>query len=223
MWTKESGLNFLGKDFVNTIIINLEMLSVAFLDIICLLKESKEDDPDPAWELHQWILAQDLFLIPKLKVEPKDIWLPSQATQAADRCIGASEDCRRGRMCWFSARNVVGVQFSLFILHIETYNLLSKIHLNLSIINQVMRGALCTSSYCSYIGFGEFCEFMISATLSAVFCADRGGAVEAFTLTRLSAGQCWNSLIEARHIWSAGWYWLLSNIKCPYTIHTITI
>ena len=40
-------MNFLGKDFVNTIIINLEMLSVAFLDIICLLKESKEDDPDP--------------------------------------------------------------------------------------------------------------------------------------------------------------------------------
>ena len=85
---------------------------------------------------------------------------------------------------------MVGVQFSLFILHIETYNLLSKIHFNLSIINQVKRGALCTSSYCSYVGFGEFCEFMISATLSAVFCADRGGAVEAFTLTRLSAGQC---------------------------------
>ena len=84
---------------------------------------------------------------------------------------------------------MVGVQFSLFILHIETYNLLSKIHLNLSIINQVKRGALCTSGHCSYVGFGEFCELMISATLSAVFCADRGGAVEAFMLTRLSAGQ----------------------------------
>ena len=175
------------------------MLSVAFLDIICLLKQRRRPWP---WELHQWILAQDLSLIPKLKVESKDIWLPSQATQAADRCIGASEDCRRGRMCWFSARNVVGVQFSLFILHIETYNLLSKIHLNLSIINQVKRGALCTSGHCSYVGFGEFCELMISATLSAVFCADRGGAVEALTLTRLSAGQCWNSLIESTSVLS---------------------
>ena len=188
-----------------------------------LFAERKQRRRPWPWELHQWILAQDLSLIPKLKVQPKYILMPSQATQAADRYIRASEDCRRGRMCWFSARNVVGVQFSLFILHIETYNLLSKIHLNLSIINQVKRGALCTSGHCSYVGFGEFCELMISATLSAVFCADRGGAVEAFTLTRLSAGQCWNSLIEARHIWSAGWYWLLSNIKCSYTIHTITI